>query len=72
MEAEFITCSAVVQEAVWLKRFFMNLGIQNDNNVVTVYCDNQAAIVFSKDPKFHSRTKHIDTRYNYIRDIISR
>ena len=27
MEAEFIAYSAVVQEAVWLRRFFMNLGI---------------------------------------------
>ena len=33
----------------------MNLGIQNDNNAITVYCDNQATIAFSKDPKFHSR-----------------
>ena len=72
MEAEFIAYSATVQEVVWLRRFFINLGIQNDNNIVTVYCDNQAAIAFSKDPKFYSRTKNIDTRYNYIRDIISR
>ena len=54
MEAEFIACSVAMQEAVWLRRFFMNLGIQNDNNAVTVYCDNQAVIAFSKDPKFHS------------------
>ena len=72
MEAEFVACLAAVQEAVWLRRFFMNLGIQSSNNVVTVYCDNQAAIAFTKDPKFHSRTKHIDTRYNYIRDIITK
>ena len=72
MEAEFIACSAAVQEAGWLRRFFMNFGIQNDNNAVTVYCDNQATITFLKDPKFHNRTKHIDTRYNYIKDIISR
>ena len=72
VEAEFVACSAAVQEAIWLRRFFMNLGIQSSNNVVTVYCNNQAAIVFTKDPKFHSRTKHIDTRYNYIRDIITK
>ena len=72
MEAEFIACLAAVQEVVWLRRFVMNLGIQNDNNAVTVYYDDQAAIAFSKDPKFHSRIKHIDTRYNYIKAINSR
>ena len=72
MEAEFIACSAVVYEVVWLRRFFMNLGIQSSNNIVTIYSNNQAVIAFTKDPKFHSRTKHIDTRYNYIRDIITK
>ena len=73
MEAEFIACSAAVQEAVWLRSFFCNLGVQSDcAGPITVYCDNQAAIAFTKDSKYHSRTKHIDTKYNYIRDIIAK
>ena len=40
--------------------------------LIVMYCDNQAAIAFTKDPKFHNRTKHIDTRYNFVRDIISK
>ena len=51
MEAEFIACSATVQEVVWLRRFFGNLGIQGDCvEPITVYCDNQASIAFTKDP----------------------
>ena len=73
MEAEFIACSAAVQEVVWLRRFFRNLGIRGDCvESITVHCDNQAVIAFTKDPKYHSRTKHIDTKNNYIRDIIAK
>ena len=31
-----------------------------------------AAIKVSKDPKFHSKSKHIEGRYHYIRDVINR
>lgn len=33
----------------------------------TVYCDSQAAIASTKDPKYHSKTKQIDIKFNYIR-----
>ena len=40
MEAEFIACSAAVQEAVWLKCFLENLAIvTNVPRPVIVYCD---------------------------------
>ena len=73
METKFIVCSTAVQEAIWLRRFFMNLGFQNSyERAITIQCDNQAAIAFTKNFKYHSRTKHIDTKYNYIRDIIAK
>ena len=37
---------------------------------VTIFCDNQAAIAYTKDPKYHSKTKHIDIKFNFIRDIV--
>jgi hypothetical protein len=39
---------------------------------VTIFCDNMAAINVSKDPKFHSKSKHIGGRFYYIRDVINR
>ena len=38
----------------------------------TIYSDSQAMIAYVKDPKYHGRTKHIDTKNNFIRDIIAR
>ncbi|KAK4411888.1 Retrovirus-related Pol polyprotein from transposon TNT 1-94 [Sesamum angolense] len=35
------------------------------------YLKGTTAIVYAKDPKYHGRTKHIDTRYHFIRDSIA-
>ena len=39
---------------------------------VLMYCDNQAAIKVSREPRFHSKSKHIEAKYHYIRDVINR
>ena len=58
MEAEYIAASEAVKEGVWLKEFLASLKvIDSASNPVTIYCDNQAAIKVSKDPKFHSKSK---------------
>ena len=72
MEAEFVACSATVQD-VWLRRFLQSLGIVKGSSEPTiVYSDSQDAIAYVKDPKCHGRTKHINTKNNFIRDITAR
>jgi len=46
-----------------------NLGLKQD--ITVVYCDNQSVIHLSKNQMYHERTKHIDVRYHFLRDIIS-
>ncbi|GJR70172.1 hypothetical protein Tco_0016237 [Tanacetum coccineum] len=38
--------------------------------VVPIFCDNTSAIAISNNPVLHSRTKHIDIRYHFIKDHI--
>ena len=45
--------------------------VKNGFRPTTVFSDSQAAIAYLKDPKYHVRTKHIDTKNNFIRDIIT-
>ena len=72
IEAKFVALSIAIQEIVWLKRFLNHLSVVNDlPNSVIVNCDSQVAIAFIRDPKYHLKTKHIDTRYNFVRDIIT-
>ncbi|XP_038722028.1 uncharacterized protein LOC120014180 [Tripterygium wilfordii] len=37
---------------------------------MTIFCDNMSAINISKNPVQHSRTKHIDIRHHFIRDLV--
>ena len=73
MEAKYVACSVVVQKAIWLRRFLNNLKIVTDPpRPVIIYCDSQAAIFFTKDAKYHSKSKHIETKYNFVRDIVAK
>ena len=39
---------------------------------MVVYCHNSSAIDISKNPVQHSKTKNIDIRYHFIRDLVER
>ena len=36
-----------------------------------IYCDNSSTIALSKNFVFHKRTKHIDTKFHYIRELVN-
>ena len=38
---------------------------------VLISCDSQAAIAYTKDPKFYAKTKHIDIKFNFMKDIVA-
>ena len=68
-EAEYIAQTHAAKEAIWLRTLLGELT--NPFSECTVlHCDNQGAIALSKDNKFHSRTKHIDIRYHFIREAV--
>jgi hypothetical protein len=54
MEVEFVIFSAAVKEAVWFRRFLNHLGFcENETDPMLVHIDSQAAIAYTKDPKYH-------------------
>lgn len=68
-EAEYIGVTEAVREALWLRGLVNELGISQDN--IDVFCDNQSANHLCKNHTYHERTKHIDIRMYWIRDVIS-
>lgn len=68
-EAEFIALTEGVKEALWLKGFVHDLGIEDKD--VVVYCDNASAIHLSKNSTYHDKTKHIKVRLYFIRDVVN-
>ena len=69
-EAEYIAAGEAGKEMLWLKRFLQELGIKQKD--YKVHCDSQSALDLSKNSMYHSRTKHIDIRYHWIREIIDK
>lgn len=73
MEAEYISLTEAAKELVWVIRVlneFKSPNIIDINFKSTLYCDNQAAINFSKSPIENSRTKHIDIKYHFLRNLV--
>ena len=68
MESEYIALSDCVSEALWWKK------IANDipcvDGAITIFCDNQAAIKFSKHLVQSDCSKHIDIRYHFVREHV--
>ena len=46
----------------------INHDLINFSDIPVLKCDNTGAVKLSKNPEFHKRTKHIDTRYFWIRE----
>ena len=67
-EAEYVATTELCKEMLWMKKFLLELGIKQDEYVV--YCDSQSAIHLSKNSSFHSKAKHIDVRYHWIRNVL--
>ena len=82
-QAEYMALTQTTKEATWLRLLMTEIGLLDSENqhaqiqtlenegAITVNRDNQRAIALANNPVFHSRTKHIDIQYHYIRDEIS-
>ena len=68
-EAEYVALGQAPQEAIWLRRLLCDLGSKADGPTL-INEDNQGAIEIARNPKFHNRTKHIDTTFHFIREKI--
>lgn len=69
-EAEYIALAGGICEATWLQSLLTEMGIDCGGATV-IYEDNQSCIKVAEEPKEHKRMKHIDVKYNFIRDSIS-
>ena len=68
VEAEFVAATEAAREVLFFKHLFQAIGI--DAGVPTIWSDNTGTIQVSKDPAQHWKLKHIDTKYNFIRDNV--
>ena len=69
-EAEIMAASEAAKEAVYLDRLCTELGFRTDSEPIHLSCDNRAAIDSAYNPENHARTKHIDRRHYFIRELV--
>jgi hypothetical protein len=69
-EAEYVATAAAACQAVWMRRVLNEL-LHNQNDATQIVCDNKSAIALSRNHVFHKQSKHIDTRYHFIRELVT-
>ena len=70
-EAEYVAASSTICEVVWLRKLLSDLfDLQLD--ATCIYCNNQSCVKLSKNSVFHDKSKHIEIKYHYIRDMVQR
>ncbi|XP_052135136.1 secreted RxLR effector protein 161-like [Oryza glaberrima] len=68
-EAEYIAATTAACQGVWLSQLLGEIN-QEELDAFKLLIDNKSAIALSKNPVFHERSKHIATRYHYIRERV--
>nr|GEU84615.1 retrovirus-related Pol polyprotein from transposon TNT 1-94 [Tanacetum cinerariifolium] len=67
-EAEYVALSASCAQVMWMRTQLKDYGYNYNN--IPLYCDSQSTIAILCNPVQHSRTKHIYTRYYFIKEQI--
>jgi hypothetical protein len=65
-EAEYIVAGHCCAQLLWMRQTLGDYGYKLSK--VPRLCDNECAIRMADNPVKHSRTKHIDIRYHFLRD----
>ena len=65
-----MAASEAAKEAIYLDRLVDEIGFKGTNQPVQLSLDNRAAIDSSYNPENHQRTKHIERRHYFIRELV--
>lgn len=68
-EAEYQALAEAAKEALWIRSFLQELQHPVDQATI-IWNDNTGAIALSQDPVHHGRTKHIEIKQHFIRNLI--
>jgi len=69
-EAEYMALSSACKEAILMRRLINEIGCADEQTPIILYGDNLSSQALAKNPAHHSRTKHIDIRYHFVRQVV--
>nr|GEV68788.1 hypothetical protein [Tanacetum cinerariifolium] len=69
-KAKYVSLSACCSQVLWMRTQLTDYGFHF--NKIPIYCDSKSAIAISCNPVQHSRTKHIDVCYHFIKEHVEK
>ncbi|KAJ9553895.1 hypothetical protein OSB04_017940 [Centaurea solstitialis] len=67
-EAEYVAAASCCAQVLWMRNQLLDNGFQLSK--IHIYCDNTSVITITNNSVLHSKTKHIEIRYHFIRDHV--
>ncbi|KAH1073481.1 hypothetical protein J1N35_025809 [Gossypium stocksii] len=64
---EFVAATATVNQALWLRKILSDLNLEQESTKILV--DNQVVIAISHNPMFHGKTKHLNIKLFFLREV---
>jgi hypothetical protein len=73
-ESEYMAITEAAKEVTWLRQFMAEILSRPNDAIknVTIFTDNQAAKLWCENDQDHNRSKHVDTKYHFVRDGVKR
>lgn len=68
-EAEYMALAEAICEEKWIRNLLQELGVEC-KKPTKIYEDNQSCIAIAEASHENKRMKHVDVKYNFIRDVI--
>jgi hypothetical protein len=68
--AEYVAAASCCSQLLWITYTMSDFG--EGYTHVPLQCDNTSAISVAKNPVFHSKTKHIEASYHFLRDNVEK
>ncbi|KAI3735537.1 hypothetical protein L6452_15038 [Arctium lappa] len=69
-EAEYVAAASCCSQVIWMQTQLQDYGLQYDR--IPILYDSKSTIAISANPIQHSKTKHIDVRYHFLKDHVEK
>ncbi|KAJ9536523.1 hypothetical protein OSB04_un000275 [Centaurea solstitialis] len=69
-ESEYVAAASCCSQVLWMQTQLRDYGFVYKK--IPIYCDSKSAIAISANPVQHSKTKHIDIRYHFLKDNVEK
>jgi hypothetical protein len=69
-KAKYIAATTYCTQVLWMIQTLADLEVKYIT-LIPIHCDNTSAISVSKNPIFHSKTKHIPIKYHFLREQVT-